>query len=103
VGRDVAVVAQVPFADACRGVAPSLEGLCDGNFLGWQAPGRIPPQDAVLVVTHAATDRIAPGEQGSPAGRADLGRGVEICESHPLRGHPVEVRRADAGMAVTAQ
>ena len=102
-GRIVGVVAQVPFADAGRGVALRLERLGDGDFAGRQAAGRVPPQNAVAVVAHAAADRVAAGEQGGPAGRADLGGGVEIGEPHPFGGHAVEVGRADARMPVAAQ
>ena len=66
-GRDVRVIAQVPLADARRGVASRLEGLGQRDLLAGQAAGRVAPQDAEPVVAHAAADRIAAGEQRGPA------------------------------------
>ena len=51
-GRIVGVVAQMPLAQACRGISLGLQGLGDGDFTGRQTAGRLPPQDVRAVVTY---------------------------------------------------
>ena len=52
---------EVPFSDEGRGVAGGLEGFGEGDFLLRQTTRGDRAQDAVLVVRHAGTDRVAAG------------------------------------------
>ncbi len=94
---------QVPLANHARGVALSLERLSNGDFRGGQAACRDTAEDPKLVMGHPAADRVATREDGGATGRADFGGNVELGEAGALGGHPVEVRRTNRRVAVTAE
>ena len=94
--------AEVPFADAPGGIALGLEMLGQGDLVVRKMAGGLVAQHAELIVAHAAADRVAPREQPGAAGGADFGGGIEVCESHAFRRHAIQVRRANARMAIAA-
>ena len=87
-GQKLRLVADVPFADAHRGVVAFLQPLGDGELRRVQPvrlTGEINPR-------HRHARAVAAGEQLRARHRAD-GGGVEAGELHPLAGHAVEIWR----------
>lgn len=87
-GQKRRLVAEVPLADALRGVAERLQAVGDGVLLRMQPvlrPRRIHAR-------HGNACAIAPGHDLRPRHTAHR-RGVEGRELHPLPRHAVEVRR----------
>ncbi len=90
------LVAQVPLAEDAGGVAGAFEGLGQGE--GLQAH----PLAFVDGVGDAGAELVPAGHDGAAgrrAGRAD----VEVLETEGLVVEAVQIRRADHGIAVTAE
>ena len=93
----------MPFADAARGVSGVLQDFGQREFVGGQAAGGNASHHPIAIVTHAATDGVAAGEKGGPAGSAHFRGRIKIGEPHPLPRHAVEMRRANARVPITAE
>ena len=87
-GQKRRLVAEVPLADALRGVAERPEAVGDGVLLRMQPVLR--PRS--IHAWHGNACTIAPGHDLRPRHAAHR-RGVERRELHPLPRHAVEVRR----------
>lgn len=83
-------------------VALFAEGVGDGDFAGRESPFGVREEDASRTA-HAAADGIAAGQEGGPAGGADLRRDVEIGKAKPLGGHAIEMGCPDRRGAVAAE
>ena len=94
VGVGFGRAAEVPFADACRGVAAGLE-----NFGNGELPGR----EREAIGAHAGVLREAAGQDGGARGGADGRVGVPVLEHGPGSGQGVEVRGAHVMRAEAAE
>ena len=88
-GQELGLVAQVPLADAHRGVALLLEQLGHRLLLGADADGA----DREEHVGQRHPLGVAAGHHLCPRRRADR-RGVEAGQLHPFGRHAVQARRA---------
>ena len=89
-------VAQMPLAENAGGVAVGREGVRQGVFVAPQqraAANRVP---------HAGTVCVVPGQE-TRAGRGTRGSDMVVGEADRLGMHPIQIGRADDGVAVTGQ
>ena len=92
-------VPQVPLADQSGGIV-GLQCARQSKDAGRKAD-RVAGLDDLM--GQAMANCVAAGEQAGPRGRADIGRSVEVRQSHPLGGHFVEAGGLDDPAAIAAQ
>ena len=88
-GQELGMVAQVPLAEAGRGVALRLDHLRQGCLAGADPVPRRVRERAEDPDPHV----VAAGQQGRPRGGADGLGDVEVGELPAFLGQPVQVRR----------
>ena len=95
----VLCMAEVPFADARRRVAPFLEQFSDGSGRRGQPVFGKRHDDAFV---HAKSLRIGSRQQRGTRRSTDRSGDIEVGQSQSLRRHPVQVRGLELLCAVTA-
>jgi hypothetical protein len=90
-GEEGRLVPAVPLADGGGGVPGLGQELGDGALVGVDAEALTREQHGKSVeLVEADAGRVAAGEQCSPRRGADGRRHVEVRQTEPLGGHPVE-------------
>lgn len=97
-GEGGMVMAQMPLAKDCGGVAPFAQNFGQQFFIGVDAVGCIGADDG----GDADALRITTGEQRGARRGADRRRDVEIGEAHSLARQPVEMGRLKAFGSLSA-
>ena len=102
-GQELAAMPEVPLPDHHRRVTTFLEDFGERDLVGAEAARRVGEEHSPLRGAHAGPDRVATREERGAARSADRRGRVELREAHALRGHPVELGRANRRMPVAAE